>query len=364
MVEEVSRGGEMTTQSASAVADPAVAFTTEAGVAVATAAAQTVSRIDDVNVLSYSLLGTSFAYHRRVPHPTSPVIEKAFGFDTVTGAQTFHLNNATCPVLFDQGRKVAFLPDNDGQRDPQVNSVWMREQDGTVRKIVQFSNGPGLPGVSTDVSPGGVFLPEEVVFDAQGTTIAVTEGFMGRHDVWVVDVQTGTAHRATTGKRSHLASLTPDGRVLAVVRDHTECGPHPPPGVPHMQAGDIQTMGKDGTDKQTLIHGTCAQFYSEPRWVSADRLVAARVTRHGAGSGHYRRDLVAIDAHSGQVTVLVETGDLEFFTVSPSRQMVAYVRSSDKAAFSLLDLQAGTTTRFSEGLNPNVAGNPKPEFFS
>lgn len=119
MVEEVSRGGEMTTQQASAVADPAVAFTTDAGVAIATAAGQAVSHPDDVNMFSYSLLGTSFAYHRRVPDPASPVIEEMFGYDTVTGAQTFHLNNATCPILLDQGRKMAFLPDNDGQRDPQ-----------------------------------------------------------------------------------------------------------------------------------------------------------------------------------------------------------------------------------------------------
>ena len=118
----------------------------------------------------------------------------------------------------------------------------------------------------------------EVVFDAQGAMMAVTEGNDEDYDVWVVQVQTGTARRMTTGRRSQHPSLTPDGRRLAVAREHTEC----PSG---MRASDLQTMGTDGASRQTLKRGTCAEFYTNPKWLSLDRLLATRFTKRPAGSG-------------------------------------------------------------------------------
>jgi dipeptidyl aminopeptidase/acylaminoacyl peptidase len=338
-----------------AQADPAVAFTTDSGVAIARPAGEVIVRIDDVNIFSYSLDSDLFAYYHRIPDEKSPILEEMFGHNALTGARRFQIDNATSPILVDHGRKVFFLPDNDGQRDPQVNSVWLREEPGTIRKIVQFSNGPGLPGVSlTDLGNEAGMM--EVVFDAQGATMAVTEGNDEVYDVWVVQVQTGAARRVTTGRRSQHPSLTPDGRRLAVAREHTEC----PSG---MRASDIQTMGTDGANLQTLKRGTCAVFYTDPKWVSADRLLATRFTERPAGSGDYRRDLVAIDVPSGQVSVVAELGDLVFFTCSPSRQEVAYVRERDESGFSLLNLQTGETTRFNDVINPNVASNPEKVLF-
>ena len=100
-----------------------------------------------------------------------------------------------------------------------------------------------------------------------------------------------------------------------------------------MRASDLQTMGTDGASRQTLKRGTCAKFYTNPKWLSFDRLLATRSTKRPAGSGDYRRDLVAIDVPSGQVSVVADLGDLFFFTCSRSRRVVCPDRN--QAGFPL-----------------------------
>jgi hypothetical protein len=339
---------QSTLAAASTARPPAVAVGTDSGVVTATAAGRLLHRFGVFD--TYSLDGRLFAASRLLPEGAS-AFEEVVGYDAVNGQRQFRIANAFAPVVLDRGRKVAFLPDHDGRRDPQVNSVWLRERDGRIRRIVQFSNGPGLPGVDTGFQGEAGLL--WVVFDARGRTMAVAEGNdvdLFIYDVWVVDVATGKARRMTTGKRSRWPSLTSNGRHLAVLRERVDCGG---PGA-GFRAGDIQTMGTDGSDHRTLTHGTCARFFTDPKWASDRQLLAARLTR--TGPARYRSDLVAIDARSGQVSVVTRAGDMVFFGVSPALHQVAYVRGS-QPGFFLLDLRTGRTRRFAEGFDPRLAGN-------
>ena len=56
--------------------DPAVAFTTDIGLAVARAAGEVIFRIDDVDIDSPSLDGDLFAYHHRIPPDEKPPVRR------------------------------------------------------------------------------------------------------------------------------------------------------------------------------------------------------------------------------------------------------------------------------------------------
>lgn len=154
----------------------------------------------------------------------------------------------------------------------------------------------------------------------------------------------------TSGKVSRLPSLSPSGDRLALFREVDNCG-GPGPG---FRAGDIRTMLPTGEDRTTLLAGDCDLFYTDPRWISEDELVAARLTR--TAPAEYLVDLVRVDAQTAAVTDLVTDGDVVSFNVSPALQQMVYMRQAVSPGFFVYDLATDQVTPFAEGSRPQLVG--------
>jgi Tol biopolymer transport system component len=270
--------------------------------------------------------------------------------DATTGQELFRISNAFAPVVLAGGSRIGFLPDRFARRDPYFATVWIRNAQGRERAVVRFA-GPRQTVTPTPFHGDGV--PLDQAWDADGETLAVTYGNdvdLFIYDVWVVDVQTREATRVSTGKVSRFPTLSPSGDRLALVREVDRCA-GPAPGY---RAGQLRTMTASGADDEVLLDGTCARFYTDPRWVSEDELVAVRLTR--VSPGVYETDLVRIDASTAAVTEITTDGDAGFFTVSASLQMVAYERRSVFPGFVVYDLATDASTTFTEGFLPQLAG--------
>jgi hypothetical protein len=276
-------------------------------------------------------------------------VDRVVGRDALTGSLRFRIRNAFGPVALG-GARVAFLPDHSGRRDPQVNSVWLRRQNGTIRKLVQFSNGGSLPGIRTGIDSATIL---GFTLDAAGRTMAVVEGNdvdVFRYDVWVVDVPSRSAFRATTGRRSRHATITPNGARIAFLREETTCG-GPPPG---FRAGDLVVMPTQrGAPRTVIVDGTCVVFYTEPRWVSDTVLAAVRLTR--TAPGVYAGDLVLVNASSHAVEALTAHGDVFGVSASPTLDTVAFSRGAGVAV--VLDLPMRTPVDIPGGFAPKLAGD-------
>ncbi|MGZ5292288.1 MAG: TolB family protein [Actinomycetota bacterium] len=295
-----------------------------------------------------SLDGNVFAGSRGLSGGRSSELIRAA--DATTGAELFRIRNAFAPIVLAGGTRLGFLPDRYAHRDPYFASVWIRNAAGRERAVVRFA-GPGRTVTPSGLRGEGV--PLDPAWDEDGRTLAVAYGNdvdLFIYDVWVIDVQTRQAVRVSRGKVSRFPTLSPSGDRLALVRDVDLCG-GPAPGY---RAGEIRVMSPTGEDESVLLPGTCALFYTDPRWVSETELVAKRLAR--VGPGQYEQDLVLIDAATAGVTEITSTGDAQFFTASASLQAVAYVREGVAPGFSVYDLTSGQTTTHTQGYLPQLAG--------
>ncbi|MFN8188443.1 MAG: hypothetical protein U0R69_15340 [Gaiellales bacterium] len=267
--------------------------------------------------------------------------------DAVTGTKRFEIRDAFGPVVL-PGRRVVFLGDRLGHRDPQVNSVWIRTSGGAIRKLVQFANGPGLPGVQTGLDASIVL---GVASDSAGRKLAIVQGNdvdLFHYDIWVVDTGTKARFRATSGGRSRFATLDPAGARLAYLREEAFCG-GPEPGY---RAGDVLIEeARKGAAPTTLLDGDCDAFYTELAWLSATELVATRVTRTAPDT--FRTDLVSIDVATSAVTVLAGSGDVFALSVSPTLRLVAFMRGAGGA--DVLDIDTMTTRQLANAFAPQVS---------
>jgi hypothetical protein len=332
--------------SSAQVETPAITYYTDDGVKVVALDGQELVSLEAFQFIS--LDGNVFAGSRHLSGGGLGEFIRAV--DITTGTELFRIPRSFAPVVLADGRKIGFMPDRFARRDPYFSSVWIRTPQGKERKVVQFT-GPDRTVPPTGFHGEGV--PLDQAWDDLGRTLAVTFGNdvdLFIYDVWVVDVRTKEALRMTRGKVSRFPSLSPSGERLALVREVEHCG-GPGPGY---RAGNVRTMLTTGEEKRTLLEGSCEVFYTDPRWISEDELVAARLTQ--INPGDYGVDLVRVDATTGAVTELVTDGDVAFFSVSASLQVVAYARESVVPGFFVLDLETGITTPFDEGFIPQPSG--------
>ncbi len=269
-------------------------------------------------------------------------------FEAATGTKRFTIPDAFAPVVLPR-KRIVFLGDRLGHRDPQVNSVWIRSAGGKVRKLVQFANGTGLPGVQTGLDAAIVL---GVAANSTGRKLAIVQGNdvdLFHYDIWVVDTSTKARYRATSGGRSRFATLDPAGARLAYLREESFCG-GPEPGY---RAGDVLVEeASKGASATTLLDGTCDVFYTELAWLSSTELVANRVTRTAPDT--FRTDLVLVDAATSAVTVLFGSGDVFAVSVSPLLRLVAFMRGSGGGEVLAVDLPA-TPLHLPDAFAPQVA---------
>jgi hypothetical protein len=323
---------------------PAVTYYTDSGVSVISLDGEQLAAFNDFQFIS--LDGNVFAGSRHLPDGGLGEFIRAV--DVVSGERLFRIKDAVAPVVVAGGRKIGFIPDRFGHRDRYFASVWVRNAHGRERKLVQFT-GPERTTRTTGFHGEGI--PLDYAWDDRGRTVAVTFGDdvdLFIYDVWVVDVKTREADRMTKGKVSRFPSLSPSGERLAVVRERDHCG-GPGPG---FRAGNIRTMLSDGSEKTTLLHGDCALFYTDPRWISEEVLVAGRLTLESPGE--YLVDVVEVNATTGVVTELI-SGDVTFFTASAQLQKISFVRAG-VSGFFVYDIATGKVSRFPEGVIPQLSG--------
>ena len=322
---------------------PEVAYLTADFSHVRTASASTGTTVREFPAYQwYSLDGDVLAGSRHTRNS-----EKIVASDATTGERRFTIADAFAPVVLADGRKVGFLPDRFGHRDPYFASVWLRNATGRERAVVRFA------GRRPTVNPRdfeGEGIPLDVGWSADGNTLAVTFGNdvdLFIYDVWVVDTRTRTPTRITKGHVSRFPALSPSGDRLAFLRETEHCG-GPDPGY---RTGDVRIVDLTTGDRSTLFEGDCDIWLTDPQWISEDELLASRLTR--TAPGEYDVDLVRVDAATGGVTLLVS--DVGSWTASADEQLVAYSLAASTGGFEVRPLGSATTTSFG-GYLPVLSG--------
>ena len=238
-------------------------------------------------------------------------------YDAISGTLLWEVESARHPIALDRGRQAAFLPGSDGSRDPQQNSLWIRRRNGNVRKVVQFSNGGGLPGYDAGFEGDGTLL--SVSFDAAAESVVLAEGNdvdLFIYDVFVVDVASRQVTRVTDDRKSRWPSMTPNGLRIAYQKDVRRCGAF------YIRAAHLMTARPDGTHRRRVVAGSCDKWLHNPRWISSTLLVAYQTRQ--LGPGDYSTKLVLVDVTTGAVEPLARTANAEVFSVDPVKGLVGF----------------------------------------
>ena len=294
----------------------------------------------------FSLEGNVLARSRLTD--TSEVI---IASNATNAQQLYRIRNGFAPVVTRGGERIVFAPDRMGHRDPYVTSLWLRTQSGIVRRVFQLTG----PHATVPSDPfEGEAIPLSWSVDRPGRMLAVALGNDVTHfeyDVWVVDMKTKDAVRITEGMRSRFPSMSPDGEQVALTREVDECG-GPPPGY---RATKVQVVSSDGTTRRLLLPGSCASFYTDPRWVSGTQLTAVRLTR--VRPAVYVAHLVLVDATTEAVTEVDTGGQISYSDTSAPSGLVTWVRRRDTTGYRLLDVDTGQVREFGAGHVPHLGGN-------
>ena len=265
-------------------------------------------------------------------------------FNARTGERRFTVPDGFQPTVLDRRGRVAFWATY--ARDRQVNSLWVREIDGRVRKVVQFANGEGLPGY--DPGMGGDNTLLSTSFDQTGSKVALAQGNdvdLFVYDVFVVDVDTGKVRRITDDRRSRWPALQPHGRRVVYQRDVEPCD------ADHIRASRLYVESARGRNRRALTGGSCDRWFANARWVTPDAIVAYRTSRV---RGELVTDLVMIDVATGERRKLTRSSDVIQFSAGEGR--VAYSRAGVDG-FTILDVVTGRTVVVGEGEIAHMAGD-------
>jgi hypothetical protein len=277
------------TVGADEIRDPAIGFWTDTNVVVTDADAQKIRRFPDFE--HFSLNGPVIAGERKGKRTFQ---RRIVAYDITSGGRQFRIPDARNPVVTAGGKRIAFLPTN--ARDDMGLSVWMRMGTGRIRKLAQFSAGPGFPGIHHGMRGGAV--PLDIAFDKRGRTMALVGGLetLRSLDVWLVDVKTKKVTRMTKGNHSHSPSLSPDGGRLAVRVESAEACPNDVFG--EILIGKIRVISRATGERKTLTKLDCNLFYDTPRWIDNESLLAVRATKDAAETFGFDLDIVRIDPAS------------------------------------------------------------------
>ena len=313
---------------------PAAAYYRDGRVAVASSAGKRLTTVRDLQ--SFSLDGGLLVGATR----RSNIV----AFNARTGERRFTVPDGIQPTVLDRRGRVAFW--GEWGRDKQGNSVWVRELDGRVRKVVQFANGEGLPGYDTGMGGDATILSTS--FDWTGSKMAVAEGNdvdLFIYDVFVVDVETGKIRRITDDRRSRWPAIAPRGRRLVYQRDVEPCD------APHIRASRLVVESTRGGNRRVLTGGGCDRWFTNARWVTTDSVVAYRTSRVG---GELESDLVMINVDTGARRRLTTTADVVQFSAGEGR--VAYSRAGVDG-FTILDVVTGRRVAVAEGEFAHMTGD-------
>jgi len=323
---------------------PEVGYWTDAGVEVATATGRPVATLPMFD--NFSLQGSLLA--GALMSTAGGEVDFAItGFALPTGRRLFTIPSGLNPTVLDERGRVAFW--GTFARDPQVNSVWLRERDGRIRRVVQFANGPGLPGY--DPGFGGDNTLLSTSFDRRGRVLAAAQGNdvdLFAYDVFTVEVASGRVSRQTSDHRSRWPAMSPNGQSVAYQREVGACG-----GLDFVRAAHLVVARTDAARRRVVSAGSCGGWLHNPRWVSDSVVVAYRTVT--VGPSQFRTDLALVNVRTGRQRLLTRTGDVFFFSVDPQRHLVAYQRS--ELGFSVQNVLTGRLVQVRQGRIPHLSGD-------
>jgi putative cell wall-binding protein len=301
-----------------------------------------------------------------IPDGLTVAREGAVAFDVLTGEKRFGIDRSTWPIAVN--RDVMLFHSTE-ERDRQVNSLWRHEEwyDGMDRKLVQFSNGEGLPGHKPEGHPdAGTVL--NWTASADGATVAFAHGNdvdLQFYDVFVVsasldqpasrDEELEVRYRQITRNgKSRGAEISPSGDQVVYQHEFDRCGGADVEDPMAMTANAIEVAGAWSGAPAVVLTGSCAQSYYNPRWLDEDRIVVHRLTPRGALD--FRSDLVLVEVATGQTRLLAPDLAPGPASVSPSTGKVAYVsRGQDMTGgFTILDPASGRRQEIGEGYRPKL----------
>jgi hypothetical protein len=236
-------------------------------------------------------------------------------FDAETREMLYRIDDARFPLLFGPGRQMVFFPDNrgslkPGDRDPYVASVWYRNLvTGEEHRLKQF--------------PGNDFHPGQMAVSPDGTKVAFVHGndtFIFEWDIYVAATDGSGWIRLTEDRRSISPSFSPDSATIAF--SHVS-------GAHSCRTG-IRLIDADGTDRRSLIVGTCAAHYPASVWIDDHTLLAERWGRVPEENRNVSRGLVTISVPDGDVTSVPVRGAVFDWHASRRLGVVAWRRPSGK----------------------------------
>lgn len=270
--------------------------------------------------------------------------------DATTGEALWTVYDARFPVVLDDGNLVAFKPDPWGRRDPQVNSIWMADANGEERLVIQFANGPGLPGYDPGFEGDNGLLAFS--FDEEASKVVVTQGNevdLFIYDLFVVDVATGEVTRLTDDKKSRSPAMAPGGDRVAFSRDVETCE------AGYIKASNLVIIDSDGSDERTLFEGSCASWIFNARWLSDTEVVAS--WWHDRADGKRLKDLVLLNVETGEITGLTLGAKPWWFTIDRETETLAYMTGS-RLGVTLLDVRTREMTRgATDAWLPSMSGD-------
>lgn len=252
--------------------------------------------------------------------------------DARTGSQRYSIPNAFRGIVL-PGGAVAFWPGRNGVRDPLLDSLWLRQSDGRIRKLVQLAGGDDIL-LSTS-------------FDGTGRRAVIANGNdvdLFRYDIWLHDRSTRKTKRLTRDRHSRWPALRGDGRVVAYSHEHGVCAD----GV---RAADIVLLTLSTGKKRILTRGSCTRTYPQPVFLTNGSLVSYRGRRLG---GTWVFDLVRIATKTGARTAVPRSGGGSF-SVSQRQRLLAYERAG--GGVEILDRNLATVRVLPTALGPTLAGD-------
>ena len=329
---------------------PAVVYQSGDDAVVATASGEELTRIPvlfhptlDGNVVAGEGVGGGVGIAQ-----TSAFIVVAH--DATTGDPLWTVYDARFPIVLDGGNQVAFLPDPLGVRDPQVNSLWIAHADGNERLVVQFANGPGLPGYDPGFEGDNGFLA--VSFDEDASTAVVTQGNevdLFIYDLFAVDVATGEVTRLTDDRKSRSPAMAPGGDRVVFGRDVETCEEG------YIKASDLVIIDADAGGERTLFEGACTSWIHNARWISDSEVIA--FWWHDRQDGKRLKDLVLLNVDTGEISGLTLGAKPWWFTVDRETETIAYM-SGSRLGVTLLDVRTREMTRgATDAWLPSMSGD-------
>ena len=284
---------------------------------------RTLERFDDVEswaTISGGVVAVARHLERR------PFASNVILYDAVTGERVDRIVDARYPLLFDDGTKAVFLPDNHGRlteddRDEFSNSVWFQDltPGNEEVRLAQFIDGDFHP-LHLAVSPDSEYLAFTVGNDS----------FRFEWNIFVARLdRTEPLVQITTDDRSLYPSFSPDGQTIAFTSFDTTtegCGQ------------SVHLMDADGQNARSLFEGTCENSLSRPVWLDDETLITMRWSERADGSMR-PAGLVRVSATTGEIIGQVVTGPVRDFAVARDRSQVAF-RLKD-GEIGLLDAATG-----------------------